>query len=97
MGAEKGTRDMIWAQIEEGADKLRVEGGEAAQIKARAGASRRGAPANASGQASKLDAVNWQLMGAEKECMGKMQEQIAEGATKKRKEAEQTRQQHQSS
>jgi len=32
MGAEKGTRDMTWKEIEEGADKLRVEGGEAAQI-----------------------------------------------------------------
>ena len=27
MGAEEGTRDMTWEQIEEGADKLRVEGG----------------------------------------------------------------------
>jgi len=28
MGAEEGTRDMTWEQIEEGADKLRVEGGD---------------------------------------------------------------------
>jgi len=28
MGAEEGTRDMTWQEIEEGADKLRVEGGD---------------------------------------------------------------------
>ena len=27
MGAEEGTRDMMWEEIEEGADKLRVEAG----------------------------------------------------------------------
>jgi len=41
MGAEEGTRDMTWEEIEEGADKLKVEaghkGGKAAQIVARAG------------------------------------------------------------
>jgi len=28
MGAEEGTRGMMWEEIEEGADKLRVEGGD---------------------------------------------------------------------
>jgi len=27
MGTEEGTRDMMWEEIEEGADKLRVEAG----------------------------------------------------------------------
>jgi len=42
--AEKGTRDMTWQEIEEGADKLRVKGGKTAQIVARAGALVSGAP-----------------------------------------------------
>jgi len=46
MGAEEGTRDMTWGEIEEGADKLRAEG----QIVARAGALESGAPPDASGQ-----------------------------------------------
>ena len=53
MGAEVGTRDMTWEQIEEGADKLRAEGGrkggKTAQILARAGALVSGAPRDASG------------------------------------------------
>jgi len=28
MGAEEGTRDMTWEEIEEEADKLRVKGGD---------------------------------------------------------------------
>jgi len=32
MGAEVGTRDRTWEQIEEGASKLRAKGGKAAQI-----------------------------------------------------------------
>jgi len=28
MGAEEGTRDMMWEEIEEGADKLRITGGK---------------------------------------------------------------------
>jgi len=32
MGAEVGTRDMTWEQIEEGTSKLRVKRGKAAQI-----------------------------------------------------------------
>jgi len=38
MGAEEGTRDMTWEEIEEGADKSRVKGGKTDQIAARAGA-----------------------------------------------------------
>jgi len=40
MGAQEGTCDMTWEQVEEGADKLRVDGGKkggkASQIVARA-------------------------------------------------------------
>jgi len=86
MGAEEGTREMMWEEIEEGADKLRVKGGTAAQITARAGAAKHGAPADALGLASSLDAVNYALNGAEEGCRGKMQEQVTEGAVKKRKE-----------
>jgi len=86
MGAEKGTRDMTWEEIEEGADNVRVKGSTAAQITLRAGADKHGAPANALGLASRLDVVNYALNGAEKGCRDKTQEQITEGAAKKRKE-----------
>jgi len=49
MGAEAGTRHMTWEEIEEGADKLRVEGGKTAQIMARAGAIASGALPDGSG------------------------------------------------
>ena len=69
MGAEKGTRDMTWEEIEEGADKLRVEGGrkggKTAQILARAGALVSGAPPDASGQPTNKAAMDWTIMGAE--------------------------------
>jgi len=93
MGAEEGTRDMTWEEIEEGADKLRegadklrVKGGEASQIVARAGAAKHGAQAEASEHASNLNAMNYLLNGAEEGCRGKTQEQITERAAKKRKE-----------
>jgi len=59
MGAEKGTHDMTWEEIEEGADMLRVKGSTAAQITLRAGAAKHGAPANALGLASRSDAMNF--------------------------------------
>jgi len=63
-----------------GAGKKRKEGGkkggEASQITARAGAAKQGAPADASGQASNLDAVNWRIMGAEEGCRDQTQQQI---------------------
>jgi len=54
IGAEKGTRDMTWEQIEEGADQLKVEGGEATQIVARARAVISGAPADGSNRKARL-------------------------------------------
>ena len=61
MGAEEGTRDMTWEQIEERANKLRAkggaEGGNATQILARAGALVSGAPPDASGQPTKKAAL----------------------------------------
>jgi len=90
MGAEEGTHDMMWEEIEEGADELRVKGGrkggKASQIVARAWAAKHWAPTNALGLASKLDAVNYALNGGEEGCSDKTREHIAEGATKKRKE-----------
>ena len=90
MGAEEGTRDMTWEQIEEGADKLRAEGGrkggKTAQILARAGALVSGAPRDASGRPTNKAAVDWLLMGAEKGTRDMTWEEIEEGAAKKRKE-----------
>ena len=65
MGAEEGTRDMTWEQIEEGADKLRAKGGETSQIVMRAGALVSGAPRDASGQPTNKAAMDWLLMGAD--------------------------------
>jgi len=86
MGAEEGTRDMTWEQIEEGADKLRAEGGKTAQILARAGALVSGAPHDASGQPMNKAAVDWLLMGAEEGTRIMTWEQIEEGADKLRVE-----------
>jgi len=90
MGAEEGTHDMTWDQIEEGADKLRAEGGrkggKTAQIVARAGALVSGAPCDASGQPTKKAAVDWALMGAEEGTRDMTWEQIEEGAAKLRGE-----------
>jgi len=84
MGAEEGTRDMTWEQIEEGADKVRVKGGKkggkTAQILARAGALVSGAPRDASGRPTKKAAMDWLLMGAEKGTRDMTWEQIEEGA-----------------
>jgi len=86
MGAEVGTRDMTWEQIEEGADKLRAKGGKAVQIVARVGALVGGAPPDDSGQPTSKAAVDWVLMGA-KEGTGDMTwEQIEEGAASLRGE-----------
>jgi len=57
-GAEEGTRDMTWEEIEEGADQMRAKGGKAAQIVARAGALVNGAPPDASGKPKKKAAVD---------------------------------------
>jgi len=84
MGAEEGTRDMTWEQIEERANKLRAkggaEGGNATQILARAGALVSGAPPDASGQPTKKAALDWLLMGAEEGTRDMTWEQIEEGA-----------------
>jgi len=89
MGAEKGTRDMTWEEIEEGADKLRVEGGrkegktgggKTAQIVARAGVLVSGAPHDDSGQPTKKAAVDWMFMGAEKGTIAMTWQEIEEGA-----------------
>jgi len=76
----EGRRGNILLQVAEGAGKKRKEGGkkggEASQITARAGAAKQGAPADASGQASNLDAVNWRIMGAEEGCRDQTQQQI---------------------
>jgi len=86
MGAEEGTRDMTWEQIEEGADKLRAEGGKTAQIVARTGALVSRAPRDASGRPTNKAAVNWLLMGAEEGTRHMTWEQIEEGADKLRAE-----------
>jgi hypothetical protein len=86
MGAEEGTRDMTWEQIEEGADKLRAEGGrkgvKTAQIVARAGALVGGAPHDDYAKPSKKAAVDWMIMGAEAGTRDMTWEQIEEGADK---------------
>jgi len=86
MGAEEGTRDMTWEQIEKGADKLRAKGGKAAQIVARAGALVSGAPCDASGQPTNKAAVDWLLMGAVVGTRDMTWEQIEEGTDKLRPE-----------
>ena len=90
MGAEEGTRDMTWEQIEEGADKLRAEGGckggKTAQIVARAGALVSGAPCDDSGQPTNKAAVDWMFMGAEKGTRGVTWQEIEEGADELRVE-----------
>jgi len=86
MGAEEGTRDMTWEEIEEGADKLRVKGGKTAQIVARAGALVSGAPRDDYGKPSKKAAVDWMIMGAQEGTRGMTWEEIEEGADKLRVE-----------
>jgi len=90
MGAEKGTRDMTWEEIEEGADKLRVKGGQTAQIVARAGALVSGAPCDESGQPTNKAAMDWLLMGAEEGTRNMTWEEIEEGADKLRAEGGKT-------
>jgi len=80
MGTERGTLDMTWEQIEEGADKLRAKG----QFVARAGALVSGAPPDASGQPTNKAAVDWMLMGAERGTRDMTWEEIEEGADKLR-------------
>jgi len=86
MGAQQGTRDMTWEQIEERADKLRAKGGETTQILTRAGALVSGAPSDASGQPTNKAAVDWALMGAEEGTRDMTWEQIEEGVAKLRGE-----------
>ena len=90
MGAETGMRDMTWEQIEEGADKLRVEGGKTAQILARAGALVSRAPPDTSGQPTNKAAVDWVFMGAEAGTRDMTWEEIEEGADKLRAEGGKT-------
>jgi len=77
---------MTWEQIEEGADKLRAEGGRkggnTAQILARAGALVSGAPHDASGQPTNKAAVDWLLMGAQQGTHHMTWNQIEAGADK---------------
>jgi len=84
MGAEEGTRDMTWEEIEEGADKLRAKGGKTAQIVVQAGALVSGAPRDASGQPTNKAAVDWLLMSAEVGTRDMTWEEIEEGADKLR-------------
>ena len=84
MGAEEGTRDMTWEEIEEGADELRVKGGKTAQIVARAGALVSGAPRDDSGHPTNKAAVDWLLMGAKEGTRDMTWEQIEEGVDKLR-------------
>ena len=84
MGAEEGTRDMTWEQIEEGADKLRAKGGKTAQILARTGALVSGAQRDTCGRPTNKAAVDWSLMGAEEGTCDMTWEQIEEGADKLR-------------
>jgi len=88
LGTEEGTRDMTWKEMEEGADKLWVEGvrkrGEAAQIVARAGALVGEAPCDDSGQPTNNAAVDWLLMGAEEGTRDMMWKEIEERADKLR-------------
>ena len=86
MGAEEGTHDMTWEQIEEGADKLRAKGGIAAQMVARAEALVCGAPPDASAQPTNKAAVDWAFMGAEEGTRDMTWEQIEERADKLRDE-----------
>jgi len=90
MGAEEGTRDMTWEQIEEGADKLRGEGGhkggKAAQIVRRAGALDSGALPDTSGQPTNKAAMDWSIIDAEEGTPDMTWEQIEEGADKLRGE-----------
>jgi len=92
LGAEEGTRDMTFHQIEEGADKGRAEGGVTHQILAegretwlivaRAGALDSGAPRDASGQPTNKAILDWGLMGAKEGTRDMTWEQIEEGAAK---------------
>jgi len=75
---KKCTIDMMWEQIEERADQLRVEGGEATQIVARAWALISGAPDDSSSKPTNKAAVD-RLMGAEKGTHDMTWEQIEEG------------------
>jgi len=86
MGAQQGTCDMTWEQIEEGADKLRAKGGETSQIVMRAGALVSGAPRDASGQPTNKAAMDWLLMGADQGTRDMTWEQIEEGSDKLRDE-----------
>jgi len=86
MGAQEGTRDMTWEEIEEGADKLWVEGGKAVQILERAGEHVSGAPRDDSGQPTNKAAADWLIMGTEEGTRDMTWEEIEEGAAKKRKE-----------
>jgi len=86
MGAEEGTRDMTWGEIEEGANKLRAKGGNATQMVARAGALVCGAPSDASGRPTNKVAADWLLMGAERGTRDMTWEQIEAGADKLRGE-----------
>ena len=82
MGAEEGTRDMTWEEIEERADKLRVKGGKTAQIVARAGALVSRAPRYGSGQPTNKAAVDWFIMGSKEGTCDMTWEEIEEGADK---------------
>jgi len=82
MGAEEGTRDMTWQEIEEGSDKLRVKGGTATQIVARAGALVSGAPRDDSGQPTIKANVDWMVMGAEESTRDMTWNEIEVGADK---------------
>jgi len=75
-GADEGTCDMTWKEIEEGADQLRAKGGTAAQIVARAGALVSGAPRDDSGQPTNKASVAWMVMGAEKGTCGMTWQEI---------------------
>ena len=86
MGTEEGTRDMTWTQIVDGADKLRVKGGQATQIVARAGALVSGTSSDRSGKFTNKAATDWMIMGAEEGTCDKTWAQIEEGADKLRAE-----------
>jgi len=79
---------MTWEEIEEGADKLRGEGGrkggKTAQTVTRAGALVSGAPPDDSGQPTNKAAVDWLLMGTEKGTRDMTWEEIVEGTDKLR-------------
>jgi len=65
---------------------LRVQGGTATQIVARAGALVSGAPRDDSGQPTNKAAVDWMIMGAEKGTRGMTWQEIEEGTDKLRVE-----------